>query len=307
MNYFGSFVRQQEEWVQFPDKPGLWQHPATGYQYYEKSQLYAFYDQDAKQWKMYDKNQNQWYVYNADVFYCESPAVNGTCTTVGPVVTVEEETIYVPLEVFSEVSFNLKTKVMPLVEQLRGFENAVDQSGARPIMDAIDKEIEAQAALIWEKERDKGWPVAKFLAQTQTDLLKLKEYANPARNYREVAEKTVEIMELVAPGMIETPVFYQYRVWPWLAAAAAAVGSALLYLMNEGRLFLRDYGKPMAVCYHRSPGNWAKIKTCLIEHNIGPDDADLCIIALQNGLSYSIQKGWYKPEKKHRNVVYHPY
>lgn len=74
MNYSAS-PNRQNQWVRSALVPGLWFHP-TGYWYFDKSQLMAYYDDIAHQWLMYDYNRNQRHEYSADVFYCQNPVLS---------------------------------------------------------------------------------------------------------------------------------------------------------------------------------------------------------------------------------------
>lgn len=294
MNHSESHNRQ-EPWVRSNITPGLWSHP-TGYWYFDKSQLMAYYDNDAKQWRMYDHFQKQWYEYSANVFFGQNPVVKGTRQQAA------EEILYEPLPLYSETTHALLTKVEPLADLLRlNVDN--DPSVTKPIMENIFNEINAIAG----KFTDYGDPVASLLSATLIDLVKLKDYANPARDFSRITDDILKTMVVIAPAF-ETaiPVFYQMRIWPWLTHALAALGGALLAVMFDNARFIRSNGWKMAYCYNKSPNNWNQIETCLRNvFQLGAEDIKYCVYLLQKreeSLQFAIDRGWYTPKKREREV-----
>ncbi|WP_102349139.1 hypothetical protein [Bacillus sp. Marseille-P3661] len=302
MNDSSSYYREQQ-WVESKDNSDILEYPG-GWYYHKKSQMYSYYDEDEKKWYLYDMNKDQWYDYSAAVFYCQNPAVNGTCTTTDQVTVEEDETVYVPHEVLVEIAFALNTKVKPLIEQLRAFESASDQSGARSIMDSIYNEINVLSGKAFEKEI---YPVAQFLSDVAIKLHNLKEYATPAMSFREIAEKTVNIMNRVVPGVGEAiPVFYQTRPIPlMLALQSATLGAGIIMVMYAGYDWLDTNIWPLIECWDRTPGNFAAIEKCLQgpPHHKDIETTRKLVVSLKTGLGVAESKGWYKPEKKKKRDV----
>ncbi|WP_127532536.1 hypothetical protein [Paenibacillus kobensis] len=312
MNHSKSLA-WRNQWVRSNTTSGLWSHP-TGYWYFDKSQLMAYYDINTKGWKMYDRFQNQWYKYSANVFFCQNPVDKGTRQKE----TEEEIVYYEPYYKVVAASQLLQDKVLPLLQQ--GQSQLPNDDAVEKTMRAINAAF-GEAGIILNQNDPKTWELSRFIGMIQSlgflHLLQFKP-SEAWREFAEMAKTAVEIFKVIAPGTAPShavPVFAmrQGGLLTFALALLSAMTVVFVKSMSDPdkmREYYNKYIVPMNDCFKTyahlmlpeelkinvelSPG-WKQVENCLkTKHGKTQEEVGLILAALKEAYPEGL-KGLYTP------------